>query len=159
MTKEESYHSMQSRSRLSSCEKEWMFHGSPDGGIDVLEPREAKDIRKGESFNNDTAVFGTQNLCESIIYGVVNLGIIPEKLKKGKSWGCSNYDGDIIARIPMEWQKYIEENIGYVYVLPKRDFTEFEGEHGKSKITVRREDKVPIMVSDFIHFGGKIEWK
>ncbi len=136
----------------------YLFHGSPNMNIEILEPRKSKEVDPRKEFNIDTAVFASSSALLTIIFGAVpERNRLPEEIR-AKTWHTDWPDGKISSRIPKEWKEFVMKNIGYVYILPKDTFTENKGLQYKSKLAVKPIDKIPVTLSDFIEMGGKVEW-
>ena len=140
----------------------YVFHGSENPNIQLLEPRSAKDIDKSNKFNNDKAVFASINPRASVIFACMSYDKIPENKISGEwSVGCDEID-KIIARIPLKWKKFIYKNTGYVYVLDKTSFSKQEsielGWQVKSDKAVKPIARVTVKFQDFEKLGGEIIW-
>ena len=139
----------------------FVFHGSPNGNISILEPRPAVDIDKSNAFNNDTAVFASLSPIAAILIACMSFVPIPPEKRKG-SWsiGSSDKDNCITARIPSKWRPFITTNHGFVYVLSGESFRG-ENESGwqaKTKSAVVPISKFEVAFEDFERLGGLIEW-
>jgi hypothetical protein len=144
----------------SYAEKGFLFHGSPDPTLEVIEPREAKDIDTEASFNNDLAVFGTNRPEIATAFGMIDSAKLPE----GTVWriGQSGNPLKTYIEFPKTLRTYLQTASGYVYVLPSEDFTEKEAEDSpqtKSKTAVKPVDKITIKFEDFERLGGVVRWK
>ena len=140
----------------------FVFHGSPNGNISILEPRPAADIDKSNSFNNDTAVFAALSPMAAILIACMSLTLVPpEKRKEFWSIGSSDKDNRICARIPSKWKPFVITNHGFVYVLPGESFrgNNESGWQAKSKSAVVPIAKFEVSFEDFERLGGVIEWK
>lgn len=153
----ESYDSVKSISLLKSFKDKYYFHGSCNPSIDILEPREANDVK--DEWNRGNWVFATMNPTEAIIYSVFEISTIPKEFVQNTTWSVRNEDGIVIARMPKEWRPYVEKTVGSVYVLPKDIFKEIKGDHAKSSENVIPKTRVLVMLNDFEKMGGKVEWK
>ncbi len=129
-----------------------LFHGSPVLDMKVLEPKQTVDDGdKDHEFNNDTAVFATDNIALAIIYSLIDFTKLP----------APNFGGwlaDVNPKIPSEWQDAIEQSAGYVYVLPKEIFTQTDGVQWKSNTPVKPVDSLKVTLNDFYDAGGSVEW-
>lgn len=126
----------------------FLFHGSSNSDIQQLEPRYTFDPKSDT--NTDTAVFATDNVTWSTIFGVYG---------GHKGWSTSVTDGDVVAKIPLKDKDLVEGSAGTVYVLPRKSFEEPNtGSQYKSYETVTPLNKVDVTVEDFYNLGGKIEW-
>jgi hypothetical protein len=149
--------------RLQEYERQgFVFHGSPNGNISILEPRLAADIDKSNAFNNDTAVFAALSPMAAILIACMSFVPIPPEKRKG-SWsiGSSDKDNCITARIPLKWRPFISTNHGFVYVLSGESFRGNNelGWQAKSKSAVVPISKFEVSFEDFERLGGVIEWK
>lgn len=126
----------------------FLFHGSDNKDIEELEPRYTFDPNSEK--NTDTAVFATNNIAWTIIFGLYG---------GYKGWATSVRNGMVIARIPKKDKELVENTTGAVYVLP---FNTFEksglGNQYKSKKPVKPISKVDVTLSDYYELGGRIEW-
>lgn len=141
----------------------YVFHGSPNPDIKILEPRPATDVDKSNTFNNDTAVFATKNPVASVIFACMSLINLPKEIHN-RSWSVTqDENGQIVSKIPRIWKEYVESNTGYIYVLDGKSFTgEGETEGGwqvKSKQPITPTAKILVSFSDFEKLGGKLIWK
>ena len=141
----------------------FVFHGSPNPDIKILEPRPATDVDKSNAFNNDTAIFATRRPEASVIFGCMSLANLPKAIHNG-SWSVGQENGEtIVSKIPKVWKEYVSNNTGYVYVLDGKDFSgEGETEGGwqvKSKNSAVPIARVKVSFSDFEKLGGKLIWK
>ncbi len=140
----------------------FVFHGSPNGNISILEPRLAADIDKSNLFNNDTAVFAALSPMAAILIACMSLTLVPpEKRKEFWSIGSSDKDNRICARIPSKWKPFVITNHGFVYVLPGESFKgkNESGWQAKSKSAVVPTARIEVSFEDFERSGGVIEWK
>jgi hypothetical protein len=136
----------------------YLFHGSSNGAIEQLEPREAKDVDPNKTFNNDTAVFASKLALAAVIFGSVPAkSELPEELRT-LYWATSWKDGNVTSRIPKSWKEYIENFNGFVYVLPSETFTESNGTQYKSKEIVKPIDTIQVNIKDFLQMGGQVQW-
>lgn len=141
--------------------KDALYHGSPCADIKTLEPRPAKDLDKANTFNTDMAVFASSNVCFSIIFGLVD----SKKLKDDCGFGWSvgsmkdeNNQVNVFSEIPKQAKEFVENAIGYVYVLAKDSFKESSAFQHKSKVPVTPLERIEIKLQDFYDAGGIIEW-
>lgn len=145
--------------KLLEYEGKKLFHGSINGSINGLEPRQAHDTDPTKEFNNAKAVYATRTPAEAVIIAVVDADFAARSSGKSDSWSTHNYKDKIKARIPKEWESVVKKGTGSVYVLPLEKFTEFHGPHGKCKETVVPDDRVEVTYHDYLNLGGEIEWK
>jgi hypothetical protein len=149
--------------RLQEYERQgFVFHGSPNGNISILEPRLAADIDKSNAFNNDTAVFAALSPKAAILIACMSFVSIPPEKRNG-FWSIDSTDKDncITARIPSKWRSFVITNHGFVYVLPGETFRgrNESGWQAKSKTAVVPTAKIEVEFEDFEKSGGVIEWK
>ena len=138
-----------------------LFHGSPCASIKTLEPRPAKDLDKTNTFNTDLAVFASSNVCFSIIFGLVDSNKLKNECGFGWSVGSmhdENNQVNVISEIPKQAKEFVENAIGYVYVLPKDNFKESSSFQHKSKLPVTPLERIEIKLQDFYDAGGIIDW-
>ena len=135
----------------------YIFHGSPHD-LDIIKLMPGKDHDRTKIFNNDTAIFGSNNP-QVCIFSLLN----PDAVKEYESsvrWGTHiTVDNDITARIPISLKSLVENYTGFLYVLPVSSFTEKYGWTVKSYEEIEPIDKIPVNFEDFISLGGKVEWK
>ena len=141
----------------------FLFHGSFDGSISILEPRPAKHSNPSDTFHNDTAVFASDAPESTVLFAVIPpKSHMPEELRVGKFSVRWSADGGISAKIPLLWKSFLETASGYVYVLPSDTFLEKTGGSKnniyKSKTPVKPVDIIRVSLSDYTELGGKIEW-
>jgi len=143
---------------LEYKEQGYLFHGSPQGDISVLEPRESKDANSNNTFNNDCAVFASK-LPDACIFALLSEERIPKNLLNGQISIKSTHDGHLKAEIPAAWKPYMENNTGTLYVLPPETFTlNTPGWQVKSKEAVTPIDKIDVGFDDFKELGGELVW-
>lgn len=142
-------------------EQGYVFHGSPDCDLDVLEPRKAVDTVDMENvYNNDTAVYAAIEPSCSILFATLPPETLPADLFKAPWTMRRSYlSNAITARIPYEWREYVLNSCGTVYVLPKETFdVESDRWQTKSKESVIPIDSVLVTFQDFEKLGGRIDW-
>lgn len=137
----------------------YVFHGSTNPNITVIEPRSATDNDKDNTFNNDTAIFATKVPEASVVFACNSIDNVPREIGGGNWKIGGTEDGKLIANYPKKWQPYITKNTGYVYVLSSSTFTDIGGWQVKSKQAVTPIAKIPVSFSDFEKLGGIIFWK
>ena len=144
--------------KLESYQKQgFLFHGSPFEISKNIEPRKASDADASHKFNNDLAVFASDDYRMTIIYSLMNFSILP--MFNGAS--CSvgrDHQNNIVANLPHEWKDVIEKTIGYVYILPKDSFKETDGLQWKSKEPVVPLERLTVSLQDFTSLKGRIKW-
>lgn len=156
---------MSAASKLKEYESDgYVFHGSPSGTLESIEPRPARDADERNKFKNDLAVFATPSPSASVIFACMHLENVPPEARN-ESWSVGpkeNGESGVEARIPRKWKPYIEDNMGFVYVLPSEQFYgEEPSGHDwqvKTSKSVKPVDVVPAKFSDFEKLGGIIIW-
>lgn len=128
-----------------------------------MEPRQANDKDLSNKFNNDKAIYATPDVATPIIFGIVDRQKVPAEYRNmiwSTKWNSSNADTRVVptALIPKEWQPYVENEFGWVYVLPPETFIESSGSQRKSKVSVEPIDKIKVTLQDFLDAGGKLKW-
>lgn len=123
------------------AEGKYVFHGSPDKDIKILEPRQGKhipDLNKTEEsiLDGDPAVSATPYLEFAIFRAIINKVNVPFSHSSG--FGLTN--GNKNFRVSS--QKVIDESQnkkGYVYVFNKKDFEPYsrDGEAGQDSMEWR----------------------
>jgi len=140
---------------LEYKEQGYLFHGSPQEDISVLEPRESRDANSDNTFNNDCAVFASK-LPDTCIFALLSEENIPENLLGGQIRIKSTQDGHLKAEIPAAWKPYMENNTGTLYILPPETFTlSTPGWQVKSKEAVTPIDKIDVGFYTFQELGGE----
>jgi len=139
--------------------KEYLFHGSSNGEITSLEARDASDVDLENTFNNDKAVFATNNYASSVIFSLIDRNKMPADIKYG-TWEIQwDEDGsNCIAKIPISWKNYLARINGFLYVLPSESFRENNGAQFKSKENVIPNKVIEVNLEDYFSLGGKLEW-
>lgn len=143
--------------KIREYEKQgYLFHGSSNPNIDILEPRKAQDI-ENKSFNTDTAIYASQTPLVCIM-GIVRNGF--EGLKGDWRLG-TNESGQLTAQIPKSWKSYVENSEGTLYVLPSDTFEKSspKGWQQKSFQSVAPIDRIDLTLNDFLTLGGQVIWK
>ncbi len=138
----------------------FLFHGSSKD-MQVLEPRLARDTwSPDDTFNNDTAVFASNDPASAVAFAVVVKKELPLEMQK-QSWGVTwrQGGGQLSVQIPKEWKELVEKRIGYVYVLSRESFPETNGSQWKSKENIIPVEKVEVQLEDIIGLGGVIDWE
>ena len=133
---------------LKYQEEGYLFHGSPDNNIEVLEPKLAQDLDPDISFNNDEAVYASRDPLACCSFALP---------KPSGNWG---FDGTN-AKFPKKWKEHFEkkQNMGTLYVLPPESFIHTKAWQSKSKEKVKPIDKISVSLETFFSLGGKIVWK
>ncbi len=149
--------------QLQEYEKQgYVFHGSTDPNIKILNPRPATDVDETNAFNNDTAIFATPSPTASVIFACMSLNNVPREIRRGV-WSIGSEDGQkIVARIPKKWRKHLKNNSGYVYILDGSTFSnkgDVKGWQVKSKKSVKPVTSVNVSFTDFEKLGGTVIWK
>lgn len=139
-------------------EEGYLFHGSPNPNIEKLEPRFAIDVNPDRDFNNDTAVFGSNNPAASIIFSLLNLplGVDPELRARRSSVRMTGRGP--LAAISTDWEPYIRSAKGTLYILPSQEFIKEEGWQAKSHSEVIPVARVTVTLEDYEKLGGKVLW-
>ncbi len=133
---------------------EFVFHGSPNRDIAVMEPRPATDT-SGDSFKNDTAVFADARSAYAILRA-----LIPSRDKVSGDWTLSTGMRKGIPEIQAseDIARMFGTERGMVYVMPKKDFEESKDlVQWKSKNPEKPFYKVEVGIEDYKSVGGKIE--
>lgn len=136
-----------------------LFHGSPNSEILVLEPRPASDVDKSNTFNNDTAVFASDNITSCVLFAVMrDRSKLPNTVRDG-TWSVYwEEDNSVTAEIPKKWQPHLPLITGYLYILPKETFLENKGNQWKSKEVVKPIAKIKVNFQDYLDLGGNVTW-
>jgi hypothetical protein len=114
---------------------EYLYHGSPTGDIEVLEPRQAYN---GGLPDGDPAVHAAKDIETAIFMALIG----------GNRWGGWNKDGFYVHEEHLE-QLTSPAHTGFVYVLPNRPFSNSTGKsHLRSPESVVPVDILPVSASD-----------
>ncbi|MGI6423188.1 MAG: hypothetical protein ACOX0X_01020 [Candidatus Dojkabacteria bacterium] len=146
-------------SKILDYQKEgYLFHGSTVNNIELLEPRPASDSDLTSTFNNDTAVFATSNP-QTCIFALISTEKVPKEILKGDIWITGN-QSSLEVKIPAKWKRYMEDNVGTLYVVPPEKFIKYNDEswQSKSKEAVIPKDKITVRFEHFFRLGGKLVW-
>jgi len=136
--------------RLEKTAK-FLFHGSPCGGIKVLEPREAEDVG-GDEWGNDTAVYAVP-----AVIAVGRAILSKREAIKGKwSMGSSSSPGEPGGPVTT-----VSSNVtlgkGSVYIIGKQGFVpNARNNEWKSKVGVKVLGEVEVNPEDYTMMGGRI---
>ena len=146
------------REQLLSLEAEgkYVFHGSENPDLDLLEPRQAYNYNKdGKQVpDGEPAVFASSKADYAVMMALIN----KKNCSKGfrSSAGSSQDDkGEVkltlhVSRISIE--QLNDESFGYVYVFNKDVFQEKGGAEYVSKIPVSSVNKIRVMKADLPPF-------
>ncbi len=135
----------------------FVFHGSPNPDIKILEPRPSREVDPKRTFNLDTAVFADKNFISPIIFAVVNRPKLIE-FAGDYTWHV-RWDPETFiptAILPSKWEELIKNSTGTVYVLAGDTFTLENGAQKKSRVAVTPTDRVEVTLNDYLEAGGKI---
>lgn len=139
----------ESRRILEELEKtgEYVFHGSPTAGIEVLEARQPHTIKEGVSVSDgDPSVACTQFADIAIFRAITNQR--PKNQSVRSSFGTSN--GELRFQINKSFLKWIHEQKlpGYVYVLPADIFNDYNAYEVRSNEPVTVQKIFEVSVDD-----------
>lgn len=142
----------------------YVFHGSADPSIKVLEPKAPVHNAWLDEFMDSKGIFAAANVIGAIVFACMSRSKIPAEVSNGTWEVGPDYEHHTIwAKIPMKWKEYIVDNVGYVYVLKKDSFHNPEGIDNswqvKSAESVTPVDKVTVKFSDFEKLGGIVKWE
>ena len=99
------------------AEGNYIFHGSPTGGIEEFEPRQPTDWSSGKAVEHGRkSIVGTPKADISIFRALVN-----------KDWTRWSSNGELFEASKIALGE-AEKGKGFVYVFDKNDFQPFEGE-------------------------------
>jgi len=135
----------------------FVFHGSPNPDIKILEPRPSREVDPKRTFNLDTAVFADKNFISPIVFSLVDRNKFRE-LHGDYTWYIY-WDKETnlpTAKIPAKWKDSVTSAKGIVYVLPGDTFVYEEGSQKKSRVEVTPSDRVEVTLNDYLEAGGKI---
>lgn len=112
------------REKLKKLETEgkYVFHGSENQGISVLEPRQAYTVVEGKSIEDDKPAVHASPLSDIAIFmSLVNSKNCP----KGFDSGFEYRNGKLVLYASRESLDQLNENSrGFVYVLPNNQFVQ-----------------------------------
>lgn len=98
----------------------YIFHGSPFGDIETLEPRQALDSGQKDG---DPGVSGSPHADIAIFRSIINENTIKNQ-KYYSSFGSSN--GKLFFKASSSIADNLEDKVGYVYVFNKSDFQPYD---------------------------------
>jgi hypothetical protein len=101
------------------AEDKYVFHGSENPHLDILEPRQAHTIIDGEKENDDEpAVHASRFADIAILMALVNMKNCKEGFESG-----FRYEGKVILSADKKALGQLDSSsVGYVYVFEKDDF-------------------------------------
>jgi len=145
---------------LGYSDRGFVFHGTPKPDIKRFELHEASDL-SGSSFNSDNAIYAVLHPVGAVMFAVMNSTKIPDDLRKGRTWsagarGCKNA---VKVELPRTWQPYLEDQLGYVYVLPNEGYVDDGVWQAKFKTEQIPVDIIKVQYQDFEALGGTIIYK
>jgi hypothetical protein len=123
-------------------EEGFLFHGSNNSQIEKLEPRYTFDKTSVE--NTDTAVFATDNVTWTVIFGLYG---------GNKGWSTNVRNGEVTARIPLKDKEKVENSTGTVYVIDRDGFVEDKGGQFRSHESVTPVEKIEVNLKDYFDLG------
>jgi hypothetical protein len=143
-------------------EEGFVFHGSLNPNIEILEPRKAHDNDSKNTFNNDTAVFASIDPIPAVLFATLDFSDLPKEISNG-IWGIGSDEktGKLVATIPLIFKPYLQGKSGYIYVMKGSDLPLKQPGGSwmvKSKSAVKPIDKVKVYFEDFEKIGGEITW-
>lgn len=129
----------------------YLFHGSPYGGLKILEPRKADDASGGE-WGNDTAVYAVRAIIAA------GRAIMPKRETLVGTWSISSDRDPLVPGGP---KVRITSNIvpmrGSVYALDKNGFiSNPKSTEWKSKEPVSVLAEIIVTPEDYVSMGGGI---
>jgi hypothetical protein len=127
--------------KLTNLQKsgKYVFHGSSDGSIIELEPRQAMSHGKPYGKPAIYADIGTQHPIFMAVLGSKKVG----------GWGDKSLPRAGFYIDKGSWEKAHRENwVGYIYVLSKGDFTKQEGNEWVSYEEVKPIEIIKVGIND-----------
>lgn len=137
----------------------FLFHGSHNGNIKTIEPRQSDDSSGSDSFNVDKAVFASNRPESTIIFALIRPDLEYPKELGGVGFTVEWVDTQVIAWIDPKLKPFVESATGYVYVLPPETFIRGAGPQFKSTTEVVPEDVIEVSLDDYFTLGGKLRWE
>lgn len=138
----------------------FLFHGSNNGDIEKLEPRDAGDDDESKEFNNDNAVFATEYPESAILFGIINRSSLSKAIQD-LTWGVNWLESGVVqAELPKRWMSEMKNLKGFLYILPRDNFqtkTPGGGQY-KSYVEVSPSTKIEVNFQDFLDLGGQVVW-
>lgn len=149
-----------SREKLSALEetKNYVFHGSPDGSIEQLEPRQSTHVPDTSKphelqLDGDPAVSATPYADFAVYRALVNNKNIP--IEHASSFGRMGDGSKRFGISSEEALAHVEGKKGYVYVFDRENFKPWDREGRKvndSKMEWRSNQAVkPVEVVEVTH--------
>jgi hypothetical protein len=143
---------------------EYVFHGSPNGEIEELEPRQSThvpDFSKPTEFILDgkPSIAATPNHQFAIFRALINGKNVPIDHTSGFGFQ-TNENGDLVPNFRVsakEVLEHVKDKKGHVYVLPKSQFKPYDRDgieserpsmEWRSESTVKPVEKVEVAYDD-----------
>ncbi len=150
---------MSQRDKLLDLEKteKYLFHGSGNSGIDIMDPRQAFNYVNGvQEKDGEPSVFASDKVDFAILMAMVNA----YNCKNGFSSGAGtskdeNRNSKLTLKISKSTSDQLNENsVGYVYVFNKKDFTKRDpdGVEYICKTEVSPIEKIEVRKSDLSNY-------
>lgn len=156
---------MNPKEKLSQLEAtdEHLFHGSPNGNIEILEPRQSTHIP--DLTNPDESILDGQPAVAATPYAelatfraIINGKNVPIKHTSG--FGITDREKSFRVSSP-EVLEHAKDKKGYVYVFDKKDFKPYDRDNPdnprdgvmewRSHTPVRPIDKIEVSSDDLPH--------
>jgi len=101
------------------AENKYVFHGSENPNLEILEPRQAYTVVEGEKENDDEpGVHASRFVDIAILMALINI----ENCKEGFESGFRYEDKVILSVDKKALDQLNKSSLGYVYVFEKNDF-------------------------------------
>ena len=118
------------KKRLIELEEgnKYVFHGSPEGGLEKLSPRQAKNYKDKDNFylDGEPAVCATPYIDVAIFMAIINSKNIKISNFSGFGRGKKGFNFRISSKEALDQTK---DKFGFVYVFSKNNFTSFSREN------------------------------
>lgn len=140
--------------RLGIKTRGYLFHGSPNGEIELLEPRQALHHGKPDG---EPAVCAAEDVYRSIFISLLNRSVLGDEAKSAGSGWSRDGNGPTIYKATKNLLDAAKTSKGYLYLLNPNDFAWVElddPKHGKkrelrSNKPVRPVGKIKVRLTDF----------
>ena len=136
-------------------ERNYLFHGSSQPGLEIIEPKLAQDINSGREFNKDTAVFATPLAAVAAAFACIDPNKLPAEVRSTYKtrYGVYVQDGLVEVRLARCLEPYLNIFSGYVYVLDAKSTPKAPWQV-KFHERVNVLDVVSVTIRDFKELGG-----
>lgn len=143
------------REKLLALESEdkYVFHGSENPDLDMLEPRQGFDYINGvHEPDGDPAVFASNKADYAILMAIINKKNCPNGYSSSAG-AVSNEKGEIVLELTATRdavEQLTDDSFGYVYVFNRDDFELRENKRAEfvSKVPISSVDRIKVTKKD-----------